>query len=207
MMIPTIFKNLMIQMMMWPLMEIIFSNNNQNNHVCRNYLDYFLGMCDPPDFDFEGILEANSRIFLRLVLLKIKKKLKFAQILMLPMKNLKLDLKLHMADRIMNLLYQGVVYFLKPHLYWLENVMNFTGISQKNSSSSVYVLQPKALRFHYFILKLPCYLQFLVYYEWQLFYCGINSITFLSEPCKEYGFADIPAHVRPRLTKYSSSTS
>ena len=59
------------------------------------------------------------RIILRLVLLKINKILKFSQLLMLPMKNLKLDLKLHTVVEIMNLLYQEVVYFVKLHLYWL----------------------------------------------------------------------------------------
>ena len=38
--------------------------------------------------------------------------------------NLKLELKLHIVAKIMNLLYQEVVYFQKLHLYWLENVMN-----------------------------------------------------------------------------------
>ena len=34
------------------------------------------------------------------------------------------------------------------------------GPSQKNTLSRVSVLQPKALHFHYFILKVPCFLQF-----------------------------------------------
>ena len=37
--------------------------------------------------------------------------------------------------------------------------MNFTGSSQKNTLSGVSVLQPKALHFRYFILKVPCFLQ------------------------------------------------
>ena len=36
-----------------------FFKNNQNNHVCRNYLDDFLGVCDPPDVEHGDILEAN----------------------------------------------------------------------------------------------------------------------------------------------------
>ena len=56
-----ILKNLMIQIMMWPLMDIFFSKNNQNNHVCRNYLDGFLGMCDPPEVEPDDISEANSK--------------------------------------------------------------------------------------------------------------------------------------------------
>ena len=61
----------------------------------------------------------------------------------------------------MSLIYQEVVYFLKLHIYWLENVMNFMGPIQKNTLSSVSLLQPKALHFNYFILKVPCFLQFL----------------------------------------------
>ena len=76
-------------------------------------------MCDPPDIQLDNISEANSQIFLRFVLLKIKKTLKFAKLQMLVMQVVKLDLKLHMMDKIMNLLYQEVVYFLKLHLYCL----------------------------------------------------------------------------------------
>ena len=38
--------------------------------------------------------------------------------------------------------------------------MNFTGPSQKNTLSRVSVIQPKELHFHYFILKVPCFLQY-----------------------------------------------
>ena len=38
--------------------------------------------------------------------------------------------------------------------------MNFMGPSQKNTFSSVSMLQPKALHFRYFILNVPCFLQF-----------------------------------------------
>ena len=37
-----------------------FSKNNQNNNVFRNDSDYFLGMCDPPDVEYDDISEANS---------------------------------------------------------------------------------------------------------------------------------------------------
>ena len=37
-----------------------FSKNNQNNHVCRNHLDGFLGMCDPSDVELDDISESNS---------------------------------------------------------------------------------------------------------------------------------------------------
>ena len=40
--------------------------------------------------------------------------------------------------------------------------MDFTGPSQKNSSSSVSLLQSRALTLHNFILKVPCFLQFFV---------------------------------------------
>ena len=43
-------------------------------------------MCDPPHVEPDHISEANSHIFLKLVLLKIKKALKISQLLMLPMK-------------------------------------------------------------------------------------------------------------------------
>ena len=100
--IPKIFNNLMIQMMMWPLMEIIFSMNNQNNHVCRNYSDDFLGMCDPPDVEPDDISEANYQNSFAIDVVEDKEKIKFSQLPMLAMKILKLDLKLHMVDEIMN---------------------------------------------------------------------------------------------------------
>ena len=49
----------------------------------------------------KGIL----RILLQLVLSKIKKTLKFPQLIIMPMKIMKLELKLHMMAEIMNLLY------------------------------------------------------------------------------------------------------
>ena len=73
--------------------------------------------------------ELTLRILLRWVLLKMNKTLKFSLLLMLTMEILKLELKLHMMAKIMNLLYQEVVYFVKLHLYWLGNVMNFMGTS------------------------------------------------------------------------------
>ena len=59
--IMTTFKNFMINMMMWPLMEILFPKNNQKNHVCSNDSEDFLGMCDPPDFEPDDISETNSQ--------------------------------------------------------------------------------------------------------------------------------------------------
>ena len=72
----------------------------------------------------------------------------------------KLELKLHMVAKIMTLLYQEVVYFVKLHTYWFKNIMHFTGLSQKNTLSIVSVRQPKVLHFNQFILKLTCFLQF-----------------------------------------------
>ena len=43
----------------------------------------------------------------------------------------------------------------------LENVMHLMVPSQKNTSSRFSMLQSKALHFHYFILKVPCFFQFL----------------------------------------------
>ena len=51
----------MIQMMLWPLIDIFFSKNNQNNHVCSNDWDDFIGMCEPPDVEPDDISEANSQ--------------------------------------------------------------------------------------------------------------------------------------------------
>ena len=130
------------------------------NHVCSNYPDDSLGMCDPLNLMIYKKL--ILRIILRLVLLKINITLKFAQLIMMPMKILKLELKLYMVDKIMNLLYKELVYFVKLHPYWLENVMNFMGPSQKNNLSIFSVPQLKALYFHYFILKVPFFLHFFV---------------------------------------------
>ena len=49
----------MIQMMMWPLIDI-FSKINQSNHVCSNYSDDFCEMCDPPGVEPDDTSEANS---------------------------------------------------------------------------------------------------------------------------------------------------
>ena len=83
------------------------------------------------------------KIILHLVLLKIKKTLQFSQLLMQPMKILKSELKIHTVAEIMNLLYQEVVYFVKLHLYWLENVMDFMGTSQKSTLSRFSVIKKR----------------------------------------------------------------
>ena len=72
------------------------------------------------------------------------------------MKMLELELKLHMVDETTSLLYQEMIYFMKLHIYWFINAMIFTGPSQKNTLSRVFVLQPKAIVIHWFILKVPC---------------------------------------------------
>ena len=66
-------------------------------------------MCDQPDVEPDDNQKLILGNLLRLVLLKIKKTLKFSQLLMLPIKMLKLELKLHMVAKIMNLLYHEVV--------------------------------------------------------------------------------------------------
>ena len=35
------------------------SNINQNNHVFGNYLDTFIGVCDPPDIEPDDLSESN----------------------------------------------------------------------------------------------------------------------------------------------------
>ena len=99
------------------------------------------------------------RIILLLVLLKINKTLEFSQLLMPPMEISKLEVKLHTLAKTMSLLYQEVVYFVKLRIYWLEDVIIFTGPRQKNTLSIISVLQPKALCLNWFILKVPCFLQ------------------------------------------------
>ena len=39
----------------------LFSMNNQNNHVCSNVSDDFLGICDQPNVEPDDIPEANPR--------------------------------------------------------------------------------------------------------------------------------------------------
>ena len=112
-----------------------------------------------------------------------------------------------MVYQIMNLPYQEDVYSVKIHLYWLENVINFMDVSQKNTSSSFSVLQPKALHFRYLILKVPCFLQFF----WltandNYYFAGSIPSPLLSGSCEEDGFADIPTHIRSIITNDSSST-
>ena len=128
-MIPKIFKNLMIQMMMWPLMEIFISENNQNNHVCSNDSDDFLGIYEPPDSEPDDISEANSQYSFAIGVVEEKENIEISPTTNAADEILKLDLKLHMVAKIMSLIYQEVVYFAKLHIYWLENVMNFMGPS------------------------------------------------------------------------------
>ena len=42
-------------------MQIIFSRNNQNNHVYINDSDGFLRICDSPEVEPDDISEANSQ--------------------------------------------------------------------------------------------------------------------------------------------------
>ena len=126
----------------------IFLKNNQKNNVCRNNLDDFLGMCDPPDVEPDDISEANSQNYFAIGVVEDEEDIENPQLLTPTMKFLNLELKLHMMDEIMNLLYQKVIYFVELHIYWLGNVMNFMDPSQKNTLSRVSVLQKKALYSH-----------------------------------------------------------
>ena len=86
-----------------------FSKNNQNNHVCRNDLYDFLGMCDPPDAEPDDISEANSQNYFAIGVVEDKENIEISQLLMLTMKILNLELKLHTVVKIINLLYEEVV--------------------------------------------------------------------------------------------------
>ena len=135
-------------------------------------------MCGPPDVEPDDISEANSQNYFAIGVPEDKENIEI-----FPTDNatndlLKLELKLHTVVKIINLLCQEVVYFVKLHIYWLENLMNFTGPRQKNKISRASVLQPKSLHFLYFTLKVPFFPSiFFVDCEWKLFYCGINSVT------------------------------
>ena len=56
-------------------MEIFISENNQNNHVCSNDSDDFLGMCDPPDVEPDDISEANSHNYFAIGVVEDKEKI------------------------------------------------------------------------------------------------------------------------------------
>ena len=123
-------------------MEIFLSENNQNNYVCSNDSDDFIGISEPPDSEPDDISEAYSQYSFAIGVVEDKEYIELSPTTNAANEILKLDLKLHMVTKIMNLLYQEVVYFVKLNLYWLENVMNFIGPSQKNTLSRVSVPQP-----------------------------------------------------------------
>ena len=81
-----------------------FCKNNQNNHVCSNYSDGCLGMCDPPDVEPDDVSEANPHNSFAIGAVEEKYNIEISQFLMLPVKILKLDLKLHMGEEIIDLL-------------------------------------------------------------------------------------------------------
>ena len=41
--------------------DYYFYKNKHNNNVCRKDSDDFLGMCDPPDIEYDDISEDNSK--------------------------------------------------------------------------------------------------------------------------------------------------
>ena len=82
------------------------------------------------------------------------------------------------------------------------------GPSQKNTLSRVSVIQPKALHFHYFILKVPCFPSIFWSTANDNYYiAGSIPSPFLSGLCIEDGLSHIPNHVCSRLINASSSTS
>ena len=97
------------------------------------YSRWFSWSVWPTDVEPYDKSEDNSHNYLQLVLLKIEKTMKFAELLMLPMNILKMELDLHMETERMNLPYQEAVYSLKVHISLLENVMNITSPIQKKN--------------------------------------------------------------------------
>ena len=49
-----------------------FSKNNQNNHVCSNYWDGFIGTSEPPDVEPYDISEANHQNYSTIGVVKDK---------------------------------------------------------------------------------------------------------------------------------------
>ena len=127
-----------------------FSKNNQNNHVSSNKSYDFLGICDPPDVEPDDISEANSKSYFAIGVVEDKENTEICPTTNAADENFEARAETG----------QEVVFFVKLHIYWLENVMNFMGTSQKNTFFRVSVLQPKALHSYYFILKVPFFLQF-----------------------------------------------
>ena len=72
-MMMTVFRNPMIQMMMWPLKEIIFSKNNQNNHGYINDLDDLLECVTQLTLNLIIYQKLILRILLRLVFFEEKR--------------------------------------------------------------------------------------------------------------------------------------
>ena len=114
----TVFKNLIIQMIIRLLMDMFSSKNNKTNHVCCNNLGDFLGLCDPPNFELDNISEANSQNSFEIGVVEDKENIEISQLLMLLMIISKLYLKLFTVAEMMNLLYQEVVYFVKLRIYY-----------------------------------------------------------------------------------------
>ena len=66
-------------------------------------------MCNPPDLEPDDISEANSQNYFAIGVVEDKENIEISQLLMLTMKILNLELKLHTVVKIINLLYEEVV--------------------------------------------------------------------------------------------------
>ena len=81
-------------------------------------------MSDTHGVEPDDTSEVNSQISFAIGVVEDKENIEIC-----PTNNA-VDKKLKVA-KIMSLLYQEVVYLVQLHIYWLENVMDFTGPSQK----------------------------------------------------------------------------
>ena len=90
------------------------------------------------------------RILLLLMLLKIKKILKFSLILMPPMRSSKLEMKLHMVAKTTSLLYQEVI---------IRKSRDFHGFKSEKYFVHYFCDSTKVTLFNLFILKVLCFLK------------------------------------------------
>ena len=138
----------------------IFYNNNQNNHLCSNDLDGFLGMCDPPDVKPDDISEANYHNSFGMGVVEDKEKIELFSTTNAADEKIEVRAKTAYGGRNNEFTISGSGLLCETTSLLVRNSMGFTGPSQKNTSSRVSLLQPKEIHFHYFILKVPCFLQF-----------------------------------------------
>ena len=189
-------------------MYIYISKNSQNNHVCSNDSDDFLGMCDPPDVEPEDISEANSQNYFETGVLKDKE-------------NIKICPTTNAAD-------ENFEARAESEYYGQNNEFTIPGSCLICVTTSLFFR--KRHEFHesksekYFFQRFRASTKGtsfpLLYTEGAIFpsmfwstandnYYISGSIPspLLSGSCKEDGFYYIPTHVCSRLTNFSSSTS